>query len=132
MCIEDAVRLIILDYCEKHRMTPTEFSRKAKISKATISKIMNHKYGKIGISNTILDLIANGLDLQLYELNKLIKEYQNGTPPSTDNLEKERLVSLITKSLDKYNEEDLNILHRIILGSDSKDLKRIDIIINMK
>ena len=133
MSREDAVRLIILDFCDKHHITPTEFGRNADVSKSSISKLMNHKYGKIGISGTILGLIANGMGIELSDMEKLIESYQNGNPPSESISEKERLIALITNQLKKLDINDLAVLHSIILDANSKELKNLDIILkNMK
>ncbi len=130
---EDAVRLILIDFCNEHRMTPTEFGRNSNVSKSSISKIMNHKYGHIGISGTILGLIAKGMGIELCDFEKLIELYQNGSPPEHIISEKERLIALITSQLEQLSEEDLEVLHSIILDADSKDLKGLDIILkNMK
>lgn len=133
MSREDAVRLILIDYCNEHRITPTEFGRNSNVSKSSISKIMNHKYGRIGISGTILGLIANGMGIELCELEKIIISYQNGSPPKTEISEKIRLIALINSELEKLSESDLGVLHSIILAADSKALKNLDIILkNMK
>lgn len=133
MSREDAVRLILIDFCNEHRITPTEFGRNSNVSKSSISKIMNHKYGHIGISGTILKFIANGMGIELCDLEKLIESYQNGSPPETIISSKERLIALITSRLEQLSEDDLTVLHSIILDADSKALKSLDIILkNMK
>ncbi len=133
MSREDAVRLILIDYCDTHRISPTEFGRNSNVSKSSISKIMNHKYGHIGISGTILGLIANGMGIELCDLEKLIEAYQNGSPPEPITSEKVRLIALINSRLEQLNESDLEVLHSIILAADSKALKNLDIILkNMK
>ena len=133
MSREDAVRLILIDFCDNNRISPTEFGRNSNVSKSSISKIMNHKYGHIGISGTILGLIANGMGIELCDLEKLIEAYQNGSPPKTTTSEKVRLIALINSQLEQLNESDLEVLHSIILAADSKALKNLDIILkNMK
>lgn len=127
MSIEDAVRLAIIDYCNKHHITPTEFGRKAEVSKTTISKLMNHRYGKVGISGAILDLIAKGMDLTAAEFRKLIAEYQNGKTPTPEELEKQQVISLISKRLENLTEEEVMIIYRIILNSNIEQLKDIDL-----
>jgi len=127
MSIEDAVRLAIIDYCYKHHITPTEFGRKAEISKTTISKIMNHGYGKVGISGVMLDLIAKGMDLTAAEFRKLITEYQNGKTPSPEELEKQQVISLISKRLENLRDEEVMMIYRIILNFNIEQLKDIDL-----
>lgn len=127
MSIEDAVRLAIIDYCNKHHITPTEFGRKAEISKTTISKIMNHRYGKVGIPGVMLDLIANGMDLTAAEFRKLITEYQNGKTPSPEELEKQQVISLISKRLENLKDDEVMMIYRIILNFNIEQLKDIDL-----
>ena len=75
MSRESAVRLILIEYLELHNMSLSEFGRKSKVNKATLSKLLNNKYGKIGISGVILGLIANGMCMDLPELEeKIINE----------------------------------------------------------
>ena len=127
MSRESAVRLILIEYLELHNMSLSEFGRKSKVNKATLSKLLNNKYGKIGISGVILGLIANGMCMDLPELEEKIIEYQtayqNGEVKPKTYTDKDKMIAL----------EELKILHSIILEVDKKALKSLDIIIkNMK
>ena len=135
MSRESAVRLILIEYLELHNMSLSEFGRKSKVNKATLSKLLNNKYGKIGISGVILGLIANGMCMDLPELEEKIIEYQtayqNGEVKQKTYTDKEKMI--ISDNIKKLDVEELKILHSIILEVDKKTLKSLDIIIkNMK
>ena len=72
MTKEQALKLIILDYCSEHNLMPIEFARKCELSKSYISKIINEKFGSVGISLTYLERIANGLNMKIVDLQNLI------------------------------------------------------------
>ena len=72
MSKEEAIRLIILDYCDMHRITPTQFAKDSGISKSYISKIMKKQYGKVGISMTYTELIATGMKISMLDFQRLI------------------------------------------------------------
>lgn len=137
MSREDAVRLILIEYFELHNISLSEFGRKAEVSKSTLSKLLNHKYGKIGISGTLLGLIAKGMGMTLPELEEKIIEYQiayqNGKMQQKTYTDKDKLVARISEEIKRLDVEELKILHSIVLEVDKKTLKSLDIIVkNMK
>lgn len=137
MSREDAVRLILIEYFELHNISLSEFGRKAEVSKSTLSKLLNHKYGKIGISGTLLGLIAKGMGITLPELEEKIIEYQiayqNGKMQQKTYTDKDKLVARISEEIKRLDVEELKILHSIVLEVDKKTLKSLDIIVkNMK
>ncbi len=137
MSREDAVRQILIEYFELHNISLSEFGRKAEVSKSTLSKILNHKYGKIGISGVLLGLIANGMGMSLPELEEKIieyqKAYQNGEIQQKTYTDKDKLVARVSEDIKKLDVEELKILHSIVLAVDKKTLKSLDIIVkNMK
>lgn len=127
MSIEDAVGLIIKDYCIIRNTTPTGFARNANIGKSTINKIVLFKYGKVGISGTILDLIAKGMNLNTEAFRNLIKDYQNGKRMTADEFARYQLISNIIECLHNYNVDDLAILYKILLKSNSSNIKDIEL-----
>lgn len=137
MSREDAVRLILIDYFDLHNISLSEFGRKAKVNKATLSKIMNRKYGKIGISGVILGLIAKGMGMTLPELEEQIIEcqvaFEKGEIQQKTYTDKDKLIARISEDIKKLGVEELKILHSIVLEVDGKTLKSLDIIVkNMK
>lgn len=137
MSREDAVRQILIEYFELHNISLSEFGRKAEVSKSTLSKLLNHKYGKIGISGTLLGLIAKGMGMTLPELEEKIIEYQiayqNGKMQQKTYTDKDKLVARISEEIKRLDVEELKILHSIVLEVDKKTLKSLDIIVkNMK
>lgn len=137
MSREDAVRQILIEYFELHNISLSEFGRKAEVSKSTLSKLLNHKYGKIGISGTLLGLIAKGMGMTLPELEEKIIEYQmayqNGKIQQKSYTDKDKLVARISEEIKRLDVEELKILHSIVLEVDKKTLKSLDIIVkNMK
>ena len=137
MSREDAVRLILIDYFELHNISLSEFGRKAQVNKATLSKLLNRKYGKIGISGVILGLIANGMGMTLPELEEEIIECQTafdkGEIQQKTYTDKDKLIARISEDIKKFGVEELKILHSIVLEIDGKTLKSLDIIVkNMK
>jgi len=137
MSREDAVRQILIEYFELHNISLSEFGRKAEVSKSTLSKILNHKYGKIGISGVLLGLIANGVGMTLPELEEKISEYQkafeNGEMKQKTYTDKDKLVARVSEDIKKLDVEELKLLHSIVLAVDKKTLKSLDIIVkNMK
>lgn len=123
MTKEAALRQIILDYCEVHHLMPIEFARKCEISKSYISKIINEKFGSVGISLTYLNLIANGLDMKTVDLQKLIEKYQSNA--TEEEVKKEKLVIEITNKIESYGVKDVELIHSIILNTDSKRLENL-------
>lgn len=137
MSREDAVRQILIEYFELHNISLSEFGRKSEVSKSTLSKLLNHKYGKIGISGTLLGLIAKGMGMALPELEEKIIEYQiayqNGKMQQKTYTDKDKLVARISEEIKRLDVEELKILHSIVLEVDKKTLKSLDIIVkNMK
>ena len=88
---------------------------------------MNHKYGKVGISGTLLDHIAIGMELTAAEFRKLITEYQNGKTPTPEEFEKQQLISLISNRLNNLTDEEVMIIYRITLNANITYLKDIDL-----
>lgn len=126
MSKEEAIRRIIMKYCEEKHISTSEFARKSKISKAYISNIVNNKLGKYGISSTIQSLLSKGLDINdEVEFEKIIKQYQNNNHIQ-NSLEKETLISKISSSLYRLEESDLEIVFAIIENSNSEKLSLID------
>lgn len=137
MSREDAVRQILIEYFELHNISLSEFGRKSEVSKSTLSKLLNHKYGKIGISGTLLGLIAKGMGMALPELEEKIIEYQiayqNGKMQQKTYTDKDKIVARISEEIKRLDVEELKILHSIVLEVDKKTLKSLDIIVkNMK
>lgn len=131
MTKEDAIRQIILDYCDDHHLMPVEFARKSEISKSYISKIINRKYGSVGISLTYLSLIAKGLDMKTVDLQILIEKYQSNA--SEEELKRTKLIIDITNKVESYNCKDLEVLHSIILNTNSERLEILHSLLkNMK
>lgn len=133
MSKEEAIRLIILDYCSTHDISTSEFARKCGISKAYISKIVNKGLGKYGISSTIQNLLATGIKItDNVEFEKLIKQYQNNNQVEY-NAVKNSIITKISDNLDKYNEKDLEIINSIIENSNSEKLSLLyDLLKNMR
>jgi len=137
MSREDAVRLILIDYLDLHNMSLSAFDRKSGVNKATLSKIMNHKHGKIGVSGYILELIAKGMGMTSPELEEQIIEtqalFEKGEIKEKTYTDKDKLIARISEDVKKLDFEDLKILHSIVLAVDKKTLKSLDIIVkNMK
>lgn len=137
MSREDAVRLILIEYLDLHNMSLSEFGRKSTVNKATLSKIMNHKHGKIGVSGYILDHIANAMGMTLPELEEKIIEvqtaFQKGEIQQKTYTGKDKLIARISEDIKKLDINELKILHSIILDVDKNTLKSLDIILkNMK
>ena len=133
MSREDAVRQILIEYFELHNISLSEFGRKAEVSKSTLSKILNHKYGKIGISGVLLGLIANGMGMTLPELEEKIIDCQTafdkGEIQQKTYTDKDKLVARVSEDIKKLDVEELKILHSIVLAVDKKTLKSLDIIV---
>jgi len=131
MTKEDAIRQIILDYCDEHHLMPVEFARKSEISKSYISKIINRKYGSVGISLTYLSLIAKGLDMKTVDLQILIEKYQSNA--NEEELRRTKLIIDITNKVESYSGKDLEVLHSIILNTNSERLEILHSLLkNMK
>ena len=64
---EESIRSIIIDYCNSHGITPTEFARNSGISKSYMSKINKKQWGKTGISMTYCALLAAGINGYIIE-----------------------------------------------------------------
>lgn len=123
MSREFAIKQIILDYCQSHNITPTEFARNSGISKSYISKIILNQFGRLGISMTYLELIAKGMGIEFIEFQKLIEDYQKkAKTENNDELRKKIIISTITTKLNDFCEKDLEIIHSIITDIDSEKL----------
>lgn len=130
MSKEEAIKLIITDYCKAHNITPTNLGEKAGVSKAHIHKIMNLKWGKLGISMTYTELLANGMGYSMVEFQELIEKYQQN---DKCNLETKPLINKINKELENFNEKELVILTDILHNVNSEKLELIlNLLKNMK
>ena len=118
MSRESAVRLILIEYLELHNMSLSEFGRKSKVNKATLSKLLNNKYGKIGISGVILGLIANGMCMDLPELEEKIIEYQtayqNGEVKQKTYTDKDKMIALISDNIKTSSIVHCPFLYRLL------------------
>lgn len=117
---EEAIRLIILDYCEAHRITPTQFARNSGISKSYISKIMKKQFGKVGISMTYTELIAKGMKINMVDFQKLIEQYKDNNEENNQN--KDIIIAEINNNLRNLAIKDLELLHSYLVNIDSKKL----------
>lgn len=122
MTREEAIRQIILDYCESNNILITQFAKRCNISKSYISKINLKQFGKLGISMTYLELIAKGLNMSMVDLQILIEKYQNCNNQNKEETKKELILCEINDKLRNFNVEDLEIVHSIISNVNHKDL----------
>lgn len=125
MSRDEAIRAVILDYCNEHKITPTEFARRCEVSKSYMSKIINDKWGKKGISMTYLGLFAKGMGIDLLYLEKLIITYQNNgknNNKSSEDISKGVIINAIDNDLTKFSKDDLEVLHSIITNINSEKL----------
>lgn len=122
MTREEAIRQIILDYCESNNILITQFAKRCNISKSYISKINLKQFGKLGISMTYLELIAKGLNMSMVDLQILIEKYQNCNHQNKEETKKELILCEINDKLRHFNVEDLEIVHSIISNVNHKDL----------
>lgn len=131
MTKEKALKLIILDYCSEHNLMPIEFARKCELSKSYISKIINEKFGSVGISLTYLERIANGLNMKIVDLQNLIDKYQSNA--NDDEIKRTKLIIEIINKVESYANKDLDVLHSIILNTNSERLEILHSLLkNMK
>lgn len=131
MSKEEAIRLIILDYCQTHKITPTEFARNSKISKSYISKILKKQFGKVGISMTYTELIAKGMKINMIEFQKLIELYK--TKDENDIQNKEIIIAEINSEIRNLEKEDLKLLHSCLVNINTERLNILHSILeNMK
>ena len=122
MSKEEAIRLIILDYCDLHRITPTQFAKDSGISKSYISKIMKKQYGKVGISMTYTELIATGMKISMLDFQRLIEQYKTKDDNNPYNHDNEIIITQINNELRNFKKEDLEVLHSILANIDSEKL----------
>ncbi len=125
MTKEEAIRLIILDYCKAHNITPTNLGEKAGISKSHIHKIMNLKWGKFGISMTYTEMIANSMGYTMVEFQEMIDKYKQN---EKCDLKTKPLINKINRELENFSEEDLVKIDNIINNINSE---KLDIILNL-
>lgn len=131
MSKEEAIRLIILNYCQTHNITPTEFARNSKISKSYISKILKKQFGKVGISMTYTELIAKGMKINMIEFQKLIELYK--TKDENDIQSKEIIIAEINSEIRNLEKEDLKLLHSCLVNINTERLNILHSILeNMK
>lgn len=127
MNADETLGLIIEDYCKTHGISISEFSRKSNVSRAYINRIIGNKLGKFGVSTTIKELIADGLDMTYTELSDLIKKYQNNEHhkilATENNSEEDELIVEINNQLKKLNNDQLKKIHDIVANSDGEKLE---------
>lgn len=128
MSNEEALAIIIENYCINKNISHSEFGRKSGVSRAYINKITANKCGKFGVSSTIKELIAKGLNITTSQLEKKIEQCKNNELKIDESIVD--LISNITNELKKYNLNDLNIIYSIISKSNTEKLKLIDNILN--
>ncbi len=131
MSNEKALAIIIENYCDSHNISHSEFARQSKVSRAYINKITANKCGKFGVSSTIKELIAKGLNISTAQLEARIEQYKNGElKKETKNID---IISNINNELRKFNSDDLEIIHDMLSNSNSEKLKIVNNLIkNMK
>lgn len=128
---EEALAIIIENYCVKHGISHSEFARKAGVSRAYINKITGNKCGKFGVSSTIKELIAKGLNISTPQLEKQIEQCKNNEL-KIDNVTAD-IITSISNELKKFNADDLEIMYEIVNNSNSERLKVINNLLkNMK
>lgn len=131
MSKEEAIRLIIQEYCNFHNITPTEFARSSGISKSYISKIMLKQYGKVGISMTYTELIATGMKISMVDFQKLIEQYKE--KKTANELKKEMIIAEINDNMRTLSKEELELLHSILVNINSEKLNILhNMLKNMK
>lgn len=128
MSADEALGLIIEDYCEANGIGISEFSRKANVSRAYINKIISNKLGKYGVSTTIKEQIAKGLDITDTQLSSLIKEYKKNKTKKNLLLQKkefneDELIIKINNQLKNLNNEQLEKIHEILANSNDEKLE---------
>lgn len=124
---EEAIRSIIIDYCNSHGITPTEFARNSGISKSYMSKINKKQWGKTGISMTYCALLAAGMNMDEIQFQTLIKKYQDKGCEAKFDTEDEKIaiINSINKELDKYDSIDLKLIDKLFKNSNSNDIKKL-------
>lgn len=118
----EAIRQIILDYCEKNKLPLTQFAKKCNISKSYISKINLKQFGKLGISMTYLELIAKGMNMSLVDFQILIEKYQNNKDNNIEKKEKELILNEINGKLKTFDNDDLQIIYTIVTNINHNNL----------
>ena len=118
----EAIRQIILDYCEKNKLPLTQFAKKCNISKSYISKINLKQFGKLGMSMTYLELIAKGMNMSLVDLQILIEKYQNNKDNNIEKKEKELILNEINGKLKTFDNDDLQIIYTIVTNINHNNL----------
>ena len=107
-------------------MSLSEFSRKSNTSKAFLSKILNDRVGKYGISITYMSLIAKGMNLDEVEFQGLIKEYQDKENDQNNLMTKKSInIAEIKNILEGKSEDEIEIIHYIISNSNIGDLQTL-------
>lgn len=122
MTREEAIRQIILDYCEKNKILLTQFAKKCNISKSYISKINLKQFGKLGISMTYLELIAKGMNMSIVDFQILIEKYQDNKCNDKEKDERELIINEIIKKLKNFDNDDLQSIYTIVTNINHKNL----------
>lgn len=126
MTKDQAIKKILLDYLRLKNMSLSEFSRKSNTSKAFLSKILNDRVGKYGISITYMSLIAKGMNLDEVEFQGLIKEYQDKENDQNNLMSKKSInIAEIKNILEGKSEDEIEIIHYIISNSNIGDLQTL-------
>lgn len=132
MNTDEALGQIILNYCRTHGMSIGDFSKKSGVSKGYISKITKNKIGKYGVSSTIKELLASGMNTTPVELEKLIENYQNDDFNPLDVPDDDFIVKINNK-LKKLNNADAEKIYSIVSNASSDQLQILcDLLKNMK
>lgn len=126
MSRDDAIRQIIIDHLDFSRLSLSEFARRCNTSKAFISKIINKKFGKYGISTSYLGLLAKGMNMTELELQTKISEYQSSSENKKLISKNDIILNEVKKKLEDFNEYECKLFHSIILNLKSSQLETID------
>lgn len=132
MNADEALGQIILNYCITHGMSIGDYSKKSGVSKGYISKITKNKIGKYGVSSTIKESLAKGMDTTPAELEKQIENYQNDDFNPLDIPDDDFIVKINNK-LKNLNNSDAEKIYNIVSNASSNQLEILcDLLKNMK
>lgn len=127
MSRDDAIRQIVQDHLNLTGISLSEFARRCKTSKAFISKIINRKLGKYGISTSYLGLLAEGMNMTEVEMQTKISAYQSSNQDDIKPISKNDIIlNEVKKKLEEFNESDCKLLQDILLNIKSSQLKTIN------
>lgn len=113
----DALSSIIKDYIAKKGITPNQFAKSCEISKSLVYSLVKGTHAG-GLSNLSVEKIANGMNLNFYELNDLIKQYvSKGIKENHDEIiiyKNSKLYPLFNAVKD-LSDENIEMLHNFVL-----------------